>query len=245
MPKATCLGDVLHQNGYKNIFVGGASRRFSGKLSFLQTHGYDEVYGRRQFLELDDSLPLNDWGVNDDDLFKMAKQKYLSLKQSGQPFNLTILTLGMHFPDGYLSPSCPAKFGDYRDSIACTTGLLADYVEFIVKNDPHADTDVIIVGDHLTMKSNVAKSLEMNTHRTIFNIFINRSGSKRIVREEIDHFDLFPTILADLNFSLKDGRAALGCSGFDKANCYSLVHDPKINAKLAKHSDLYDSLWKQ
>lgn len=245
MPNAKCLGDVLKDNGYTNVFIGGASRKYSGKLSFLETHGYEESYGRSQFNKMNPAIAMNDWGINDDELFKFAKEKYLKLKAEKKPFNLTLLTLGMHFPDGYLSPSCPSKYNDYSDSILCTSFLVKDFVDFVKTNEGITDTDIVIVGDHLTMKSSIAKSLEKQTDRSIFNLFISRDYDERPNRKDINHFDLFPTILTQLNFHLKDGRGGLGCSGFDKVSCSSITSVEQINDKLHKHSTFYDSLWIQ
>jgi phosphoglycerol transferase len=131
MPNAKCLGDVLKEYGYKNVFIGGASSDYSGKNLFLETHGYGEIYGRSEFIKMNSQIALNAWGANDDELFKFAKEKFLKLKAENNPFNLTLLTLGMHFPDGFLSPSCPSRYGDYRDPILCTSFLIKNFVDFV------------------------------------------------------------------------------------------------------------------
>ena len=243
MPNAKCLGDVLKEYGYKNVFIGGASSDYSGKNLFLETHGYGEIYGRSEFIKMNSQIALNAWGANDDELFKFAKEKFLKLKAENNPFNLTLLTLGMHFPDGFLSPSCPSRYGDYRDPILCNSFLIKDFVDFIKANEGAIDTDIVIVGDHLTMKASIAKALEHKTDRSIFNLFISRDKDETPNRSQINHFDLFPTILQQLNFELKNGRAGLGCSGFDQVNCSSISTVDQINDKLHKYSSFYESLW--
>src|SRR5690606_6720642 len=48
LPNAVCLGDVLHDAGYHNVYMGGDALSFSGKGKFFQDHHYDEVYGREE-----------------------------------------------------------------------------------------------------------------------------------------------------------------------------------------------------
>ena len=52
-----------------------ASASFAGKGMFLQAHGYDEVLGREDWLAVNPDVALNQWGLNDDDLFKIAWQR--------------------------------------------------------------------------------------------------------------------------------------------------------------------------
>ena len=104
---------------------------------------------------------------------------------------------------------------------------------------PEPSPDIVIVGDHLTMKSSVSKALEHFSDRSIFNLFISRDHDEIPNREVINHFDLYPSILTQLNFYLKDGKAGLGCSGFDKVNCSSITSVEQINDKLHKHSSFW------
>lgn len=243
IPKATCLGDLLKSEGYRNVFIGGASRKFAGKRAFLESHGYAETFGRRQFQKMNPAVPLNGWGVYDDELFKFAKRKFVELEASGKPFNLTVLTVGMHGPGGELAPACASPRGDYRDTIYCTAALIKDFVNFVESESRNDGVEIVIVGDHLAMQSPAAQALEGRSDRRIFNLFIGPQRGQQPNRSEIDHFDLLPTILARLDYGVNEGRAGLGCAGFGTVPCDTLAHDAEIDAKLARHSDFYDSLW--
>ena len=114
LPGAKCLGDILLANGYKNIFLGGASLYFAGKGKFLSQHGYSEMYGKEEWSRLAEN-DFNGWGLYDDQLFKHAKLKLDLLERSKKPFNLTLLTVDTHFPDGFYSPTCTSKGAiDYK-----------------------------------------------------------------------------------------------------------------------------------
>lgn len=129
LPGARCLGDLLRDRGYRNVFLGGASLNFAGKGSFLRTHGYDEAWGREEWQEHNPAAPLNDWGLQDDALFAAALERLRELAAQKQPFNLTLLTVGMHFPHGFLAPSCKARYGDMRDTVQCTASLIRDFID--------------------------------------------------------------------------------------------------------------------
>ena len=41
----TCTGDILAEQGYRNVFMGGAEESFAAKDQYFLSHGYDEFYG--------------------------------------------------------------------------------------------------------------------------------------------------------------------------------------------------------
>ena len=61
LPNAKCLGDILKENDYKNIFINAVSLDFVG-LDFFKNHGYNEIYGKKEYENL--SIPFEpDHGV--------------------------------------------------------------------------------------------------------------------------------------------------------------------------------------
>jgi phosphoglycerol transferase len=242
LPRARCLGDVLKDSGYRNVFLGGASAAFAGKARFLRTHGYDEVRGREDWAAAHPALAMNDWGADDDFLFDQALQRLRELKATGQPFNLTLLTLGLHPPAGYLSPRCERPHGDMRDAVLCTAALIRRFLDAAHEQHLLDDTVVLVVGDHLSARSELSPGLQTVDDRTIYN---RLSTPEPVVanRAKIDHFDLYPTLLAALGFQLGDGGLALGCSAIGTVGCRSLVDDPTAVAGLRRRSATYESLW--
>jgi phosphoglycerol transferase len=242
LPKALCLGDVLRTSGYRNVFLGGASTQFAGKGMFLQAHGYDEVLGREDWLAVNPEVALNQWGLNDDDLFTQAAGKLAQLAGSGRPFNLTILTVGMHPPDGFLAPSCPRQFGDLRDAVACTAHLIERFLQDAQAAGYLRETDVVVLGDHLSQRNSQHEKLDAVRDRSIYNRFLT-SSPLRANRSDIDHFDLAPTILSALGYRIAGGQFGLGCSALGPVRCKSLVDDPLADAKLEHSSAFYNALW--
>lgn len=242
MPNAKCMPDILAAAGYKNIFLGGAYTEFSGKANYLRTHQYHEIYGRNEFLQKNPNYPLNDWGLHDDDLFHQAKQVYKKELKGNRPFNLTILTLGMHAPNGYVAPTCPKRFSIYEDAIYCTAWLIKDFIDFVIKNDTNNNTQIVIIGDHLTMRTMPEAADGWDSSRSIFNMFIT-SAKLTSNTDTMTHFDVFPTVLTVLDFKPEKGKAGLGCSVLGKNECKSIAEEDLINSKLSKQSHLYNSKW--
>ncbi|QAB16803.1 hypothetical protein Leucomu_01630 [Leucobacter muris] len=96
LPNATCLGDVLAREGYRNVFMGGADADFAGKGAFFRSHGYDEVHDLQEWRAAGETEIRDDWGLSDRRLFERAREEVTRLHEGNQPFNLTLLTLDTH-----------------------------------------------------------------------------------------------------------------------------------------------------
>jgi phosphoglycerol transferase len=245
LPGAKCLGDILLDNGYKNIFLGGASLYFAGKGKFLSQHGYSELYGKEEWSRIGEKK-FNEWGLFDDDLFKHAKSKLDILEKSKKPFNLTLLTVDTHFPDGLYSPTCINKGAkDYKGIVSCTADQIADFLSYMKHRGYLKNTVVVILGDHLAMQVPVHEELESSNHRTIFNRFITPNGLAKN-RDDLYHFSMFPTILYALGFRFDQSRLGLGVSGFgpiDEGYEIPRMDQSTFNELIAKSSERYRELW--
>lgn len=246
LPGALCLGDILKEQGYTNVFIGGASLRFAGKGTFFLGHHYDQAWGLEELgdagLHLDDA---NGWGYLDHQVLADARARVRELHDSGQPFNLTVLTLDTHGPDGLLSRECRARgAGDYAGIVRCTADQVAEFVQFIRDNGYLRDTRVVILGDHLAMRNPLYERLERAGSRDIFNLFIADTPI-RTNRDTIVHFDLLPTLLEFIGFQVAGGRLGLGYSGISEpADAIPADRIQRMLAELPNRSDRYWSFWK-
>ena len=246
---AFCLGDILKNQGYKNIFVNGPDLTFSGLGKFLKTHGYDEAYGRAEWYKENKSKDdMNDWGLYDDLLFIEAEKQLDKLESNpNTPFNLTLLTIDTHGPNGFVSKHCANRHGVTKDNfegiVECTALQVRDFINHIQNKGYLENTSVVIFGDHLAMKNPVYSKLINNHQRHIFNVFINNGNLKKN-REEIVGFDMFPSILTVLEFDVEQGRLGLGYSGFGAKN--SMVNSDyyhEMQERLLGYSPRYAELW--
>ena len=244
LPKATCLGDILKTYGYKNVFMNGAPLVFAGKGKFLKNHNYDEAFGKDEWLERGIKPEnMHEWGLFDKDLFQQARIKLEELHNSGKPFNLTLLTIDTHGPQGYLSPSCKKMGGDsFEDIVKCSVDQVADFVEFIKTKGYLKDSNIVIIGDHLAMSTPLENKLK-KTKRSIFNKFISENITIKN-REEILGFDLFPTILEFIGFDVDGDRLGLGYSGFSAGKILPAENrKQEFEKHLMNYSQSYLELW--
>jgi len=244
LPGITCLGDVLGNSGYKNVFVGGADPEFAGKGKFLSEHGYQRILGK-PYWEMRGETEFTKWGLHDDDLLRHAKQELDSLHAQEQPFNLTILTVDTHRPEGHLSPTCERKGAENLPGIvSCTSDLLADFVAHMKERGYLEDTAVVITGDHLTMPNSVQDIIDQQEDRTIYNRFYSPIPVEKN-RDELMHFSIFPTILDMLGFHYSSTGLGLGISGVRPLHdgVFSIYDVADLDEKLRRPSELYEIFW--
>ena len=245
LPNATCLGDILHQHGYYNVYMGGDALSFSGKGNFFADHHYDERYGRNELKENLTEKEMNYWGLFDDDLFVKVKPKLQELHNKKQPFNLTITTIDTHGPDGYYSNLCKKQGAkDFSGIVECTSNQVADFVSFVKKQGYLKDTNIVIMGDHLAMYNPAHEILDAMPKRYIYNKLITQQKMSK-TRDYIVHFDLFPTILELSGFEVKGGKLALGFTAITPNLIQPNDNDlEQMNEDLLNESETYIELWK-
>lgn len=178
-----CFPDVLNNVDYYQVYIGGEKRTFSGKYHFLKMHGYDEIYGEHELLREYKYINKNDltnWGVKDFDIFKIAKEKYIELSKTNIPFNLTISTLGNHFPNGIEDHRCRnTNNNGMINAIECTNDLIADFISFLEKQDNYKDTIIVLIPDHLMMNSTISNTLNKSDKRKLYAILLNTGKIKQ------------------------------------------------------------------
>jgi phosphoglycerol transferase len=214
LPGATCLGDVLEAHGYANVFLGGAPLSFAGKGKFFRDHGYTERWGRDEW-KAGGSRPgeMHGWGLHDAALFAHARSKLDQLHASGQPFNLTLLTVDTHHPRGLMTAPCSNRGGsDFEGILACSVREVADFVQYAKDRGYLRDTAVVVVGDHLAVANPLMSKLEQaGSGRRIFNLFL-ADDMPPANSSEMLSFDLFPTVLDIVGIQVSGGRLGLGYS---------------------------------
>jgi hypothetical protein len=197
-PKLVCLGDVLHAAGYKQEYVGGAPSGFSNKGLFYMLHGYDVVLGLQELEKQNgSSLRQEGWGLYDEDLFRLALERYHRLSQAGEPFNLTMITLDTHPPHGRPSPSCPryaANSNDVLQSVHCTDYLVGKFIDGMAKDPGWKNTVVLVMSDHLAMRNDSEALYPAGYHRQPLLFFLNAGKGERHSR--FYHMDIAPTVLS-------------------------------------------------
>jgi phosphoglycerol transferase len=209
---ADCMGDLLSQDGYHLVFMGGASLEFAGKGKFFRTHGFDEVLGRNELVPLlpDQSYQSN-WGLYDDSLFNMAFQKIEELSSAEQPFGLFLLTLDTHGSDNHFSRSCQGMtYADGKNrmlnAVACSDYLINNFIQRVRKSPNYKNTVIVLVSDHFAMGNSAYGMLKKSGKRSnLFLIFDPEAESGYISAKRGSILDVGATVLSVLGF-----KSALG-----------------------------------
>lgn len=173
-----CLGDVLKQAGYKQIFYGGADLEFAGKGAFLKEHGYDEIKGKEHWKKLT-NVKLNQWGLTDPKLLEQAILKIKQIEKEEKPFNLTLLTLGTHIP-GFMYEGCQPYVHEkeeitFLNAVHCTDYLLGKFISTLKQENLLENTVVYIQGDHTIFPTSEMKNVfgSQALDRRVFSLIID------------------------------------------------------------------------
>ncbi|TAN11352.1 MAG: hypothetical protein EPN34_07550 [Burkholderiaceae bacterium] len=200
LPGATCLGDLLAAQGYALDYVGGADIAFAGKGSFYKTHRFDQVQGQTELASLlRDPTYQNVWGLYDDTLFDIFKQRFDERVASGRPFGLFTLTNSTHPPDGNVPRTCSARYGDgsdgILDAVQCTDLYVAAVVDHIRHSSAGDNTIIVIGSDHLAMRSPTTERwLEGQQRRDLLLMLVPGAAPVRIDKPGTT-LDVAPTLL--------------------------------------------------
>ena len=224
MGGATCLGDVLDEHGYTNVFLGGANSSFAAKDVFLGSHGYSEDKGLSDWRAAGEPEKnfRSDWGLSDGRLMAHAEAEidrlHAEAEETGRPFNLSMLTLDTHEPV-HVYDYCDVDTANQVTSVfACSMAQVAGFVDHMKESGYLEDTAVVIMGDHLKhMSAGDAfhEQLDHHDNRTIFNrIWVPGEDEPGALRPRVDQLNMFPTLLEAAGLTVKDHEAGLGVSAF-------------------------------
>jgi len=218
-----CYTDILKQAGFKTVFMGGASPRFSGKGDFLFSNGYSEVVGREWFENSNElKTKMQGWGLLDWELFNEAAEKAIALHKSKERFLLTLLTLNTHQP-GYPQNSARGPFpptagtDPLRQGAVCTDKALQKFLDRLEAEGVLKDTAVWLQSDHPQFQTE-AKKLALGekgvTNTELVSILkVPKQKSQNLIETPATGFD-FPASALDLLGVSTTGRFQRGVSVF-------------------------------
>lgn len=247
------LGDVLHENGYRQEFLCGSEIEFGGRDKYYQQHGNYEIYDlntAREEGKVAADYHNGFWGFEDYILFDIAKEELTDIANSGEPFNFTMLTVDAHHNGGFKCELCGSDYTDLSEKYAHTANVItcidkqvAEFVEWCQAQDWYEDTVIVISGDHPRMDSRLVSKVAA-TERPVYNCFINSAvepkTSDATEGRVWTSFDMFPTTLAAMGFEIIGDRLGLGTNMFSGAKTLSeeLGYDT-LEMEIQKYSQFY------
>lgn len=220
MPGLVSVGDILKEEGYKQTLLIGSDASFSGRDKYYLQHGdyeiRDYIYAQEVGWIPEDYKVW--WGYEDEKLFQFAQKTLVELSDSGEPFNLTLLTADTHFPDGYSTDNTPKLFDDqYSNVIHYSDELIGNFIAWIQEQPFYDNTTIILSGDHLSMDKNFFKDEDSDYERTVFNLILNAPTTTSTKKNrQFSTMDLFPTTLAALGAKIEGERLGLGTNLFSQ-----------------------------
>ncbi len=244
LSNAKCMGDILAEHGYKNVFMNGPSLKFAGVGQFFKDHHYESLYGKDEWLLKGYRLTdMSFWGLHDDDLFKEAKIKLAELIKENKLFNLTLLTIDTHGMDGYPSKACIArKDKRFPNTVECTADNVGKLISYIKEQGWLNKVNIVVLGDHLAMKNQVYTKLESSPSRTIYNLFLSNKPSSKNTNMVVG-FDMLPTILESIGIKTKAGRVGLGYSAISTSAKRPAQSLSEMQNEIGSYSKTYNQLW--
>ncbi len=243
-PGLTTLGDILEKNGYTQEFLCGSDAAFAGRDKYFTQHGNYSMFDL--FSAREAGYVPSDyhvwWGYEDKYLFNIARDEATRLANGDAPFNLTMLTVDLHSPDGYICGECTDESSEILPNVLrCTDKLVCEFVEWCKAQPFYENTTIVITGDHFRHDKAMIKDMA-DDQRTIYNCFINSAAESapNTSEREWTSFDVFPTTLAALGFDIEGERLGLGTNMFsgERTLCEQMGFET-LNSETGKDSEYY------
>ena len=246
-PTITTLGDILHDAGYRQIFMIGSSAIFGGRQLYLTNHGEFE-FRDLNWAKRTGHLPAGYyvwWGYEDQKLFSYAKETLEELGSGDEPFNFTMLTVDTHMTGGYTCELCGDEFENrYSNVYACSDRQVSEFIEWIKQQDFYENTTIILMGDHPTMDATYCRNIDNDYVRRVYTCVLNAPVSPvRTAYRSYSTLDMFPTTLSTLGVEIPGGRLGLGTSLY--TNQRTLTEElgyTAVSSSLSRFSSFLDEL---
>lgn len=138
-----CLPEILSDAGYRTAYLQAAPLAFMLKDRFMPEIGFEDVDGHDWFAEAN---ARSEWGIDDRAFFSQALEKVAALQRSGDPWFLTLLTVGTHHP--FVVPeSFDHPGGDRARAFGHLDLALDEFLGALDELGVRDDTLVLIVSD--------------------------------------------------------------------------------------------------
>jgi phosphoglycerol transferase len=243
----TRLEDILHDNGYEQLYIEGSKGEFSL---------YDKYVGRYEDCTLFDRKTASDqgytdesadymwkWGIEDRKLFDITKELITDISKQDKPFFVTMYTMDTHtFESGHRCPLCDSSIrSDYLASVDCCSRQTAEFVEWLRQQPFFENTTLILVGDHLGNEHTTRVDIDEDYVRTTYNCFINPAKTPANAKNRVfSSLDMFPTTLSAIGAEIKGNRLGLGTDLFsDTETLAEMYGEEEYKNQLEKTSDYY------
>ena len=220
LPSLRRLEDVLHDNGYEQLYIEGSDSSFAAYNRYVGRYDDSNIFdlntARDEGLIPEDYFEM--WGFEDMKMFEFSKMKIEELAKGDKPFAVTMYTMDTHsYEEGYECPLCDTSIeNSFARTIRCTSKQVGDFIEWLKGRPYFKDTVVILTGDHIAEHLPEGIEFEANGYmRSPYNCFINAQAQPlNMKNRQFSPLDMFPTTVAALGADIKGDRLGLGTDLF-------------------------------
>lgn len=155
---------------------------------------------------MDPSVHTNEWGVDDDDMLRVAWNDFERLNKVGKPFLFSLLTIGTHTPSGFIPRSCEGL--EYNENavpmlraVHCSDLLVSKFIEQIRSSPYAANTIIVLQNDHPLFYKNAIDGGfgdGLKDERDLFVILDDDLDGEFEIKKHGTSFDTFTTVLGYL-----------------------------------------------
>lgn len=247
-PSFRRLEDVMHDNGYRQIYIEGSKGEFSMYDQYVARYEDSTLYDRVAIVDKgyasEDGDYIWKWGIEDRKLFDVTKKLVTEAASGDKPFFVTMYTMDTHsFESGHRCILCDENIDNaYLASVDCASRQVAEFVSWVQEQSFYENTTIVLVGDHLGNEKAVGADIADGYVRTTYNCFINPAKEPVNSGNRIfSSLDMFPTTISALGAQIKGDRLGLGTDLFSGTEtlCEKLGEE-EYKKQLQQSSDYYD-----
>ena len=248
-PSFRRLEDVMHDNGYRQIYIEGSKGEFSMYDQYVARYEDSTLYDRVAIVDKgyasEDGDYIWKWGIEDRKLFDVTKQLVTDAATGDKPFFVTMYTMDTHsFESGHRCVLCDESIDNaYLASVDCASRQVAEFVSWVQDQPFYENTTIVLVGDHLGNEKATEADIADGYVRTTYNCFINPAKEPANSKNRIfSSLDMFPTTISAIGAQIKGDRLGLGTDLFSGTEtlCEKLGEE-EYKKQLQQSSDYYDT----
>ncbi len=189
---------LLGSKGYNTSFIYAGEPQFDNMARFLANNGFQQIIGRHDFIG---EVFEGDWGVSDEDLFRLA-DRFFRQQPPDRPFFSLLFTASNHSPwdypadriDPYNSPAATrenaVKYADYA---------LGEFIRAAAAGPYWDDTVFLVIADHCSRT--YGAELVPVEHFRIPGLILGESVQPERIDRVVSQIDMLPTLLSLIGIS--------------------------------------------
>ncbi len=187
---------------------------------------------------------MNIWAMYDSDMVDRSIERIDELMAEGRKFSFALSTMDTHEP-GFLSPPCvdqgfSENWGGY---VKCSLSQVQRLLRHISDKGWEDDFVILVMGDHLARMPEMDGVDLKHVEGRFVLCSLKRDATLVPVREVITHFDLFPSLLAALGFTVEGDRLGFGYNVFSTDVAPEKNYRDTLRKRVLGRSKIYESLW--